>query len=184
MSVGKAAKLVSRPAKSLENLPMRRFTALALALVFAVVVSPAPLVVAQGQTGNVNGVAADASKNPLANHTVRLRNLQTGEITSVTQSTANGSFSFAGVNPGNFVIEIVNSTGQIIATSSTVAVAAGTTATVTITATALAGMAAGAGASSLAALFSGTSLIVVTAAGVAAVAIAVAATQDEASPSR
>lgn len=162
---------------------MRRLVALALTFV-VVALGPAPLVFAQPQTGAINGVAADAAKNPLANHTVRLRNLATGEITSVTQSTTNGSFSFAGINPGNFAIEIVNSAGQVIATSSTVAVAAGTTATIAVTASALTSLAAGAGAGGLAALFTGTSLVVVTAAGVVAVGIAVVATQDDASPSR
>lgn len=163
---------------------MRRIVSLVLVFVFAAFVSPIPVVVAQGGTGGVNGVAADASKNPLANHTVRLRNLSNGQITSVTTSTANGSFSFAGVNPGNFVIEIVNSAGQVIATSSTIAVTAGTTATVAVTASALTSLAAAGGASGLAALFSGTSLVVVTAAGLAAVAIGVVATKDDASPSR
>ena len=163
---------------------MRRVVSVVLILAFAAVVSPTPLVLAQQGTGNVNGVAADAAKNPLANHTVRLRNLATGEITSVTQSTANGSFSFAGINPGNFVVEIVNSAGQLIAQSSTLAVAAGTTAAITVTASAIGAMAGAAGATGLAGLFTGTSLVVVTAAGVAAVAIGVVATQDDSSPSR
>lgn len=163
---------------------MHRVVSVVLILAFAVLVSPAPIVFAQQGTGNVAGTAADAAKNPLANHTVRLRNLTTGEITSVTQSTANGGFSFAGINPGNYAIEIVNSAGQVIGTSSTIAVAAGTTATVAVTASALSSLAAGAGAGGLAGLFSGTSLVVVTAAGVVAVGIAVAATQDDSSPSR
>jgi hypothetical protein len=163
---------------------MRRLVALALTFV-VVALGPTPLAFAQGQgTGGVNGVAADAAKNPLANHTVRLRNLANGEITSVTQSAANGSFSFAGVNPGNFVIEIVNSAGNVIATSSTVAVTAGTTAAITVTASAITSLAAASGASGLAALFTGTSLVVVTAAGLAAVTIGVVATQDDSSPSR
>lgn len=164
---------------------MRRLVAIALTLAVITFLRPAPFVLAQGQTGGVNGVAADAAKNPLANHTVRLRNLKTGEITSVTQSATNGSFSFAGITPGDFVIEIVGpgNTG-IIATSATVSVAAGTTATVTVTASALGALAGTAGASGLAGLFTGTSLVVVTAAGVAAVAIGVVATQDDASPSR
>lgn len=162
---------------------MRRLVALALTFV-VVALGPAPLVFAQGQTGGINGVAADAAKNPLANHTVRLRNLATGEITSVTQSTTNGSFSFVGIDPGNFVIEIVNSASQVIATSSTVVVSAGTTAAITVTASAITSLAAASGATGLAALFSGTSLVVVTAAGLAAVTIGVVATQDDASPSR
>lgn len=164
---------------------MRRVISLALVIVFTAFVSPMPLVIAQGQTGGVAGTAVDAAKNPLANHTVRVRNLSNGQITSTTTSAANGSFSAAGLPPGNYVIEIVGpgNTG-VIATSATVSVTAGTTATVTVTATALAGMAAAGGASGLAGLFTGTSLVVVTAAGVAGVVIAVQATQDDASPSR
>lgn len=163
---------------------MRRVISVFLVLAFAAFVSPIPVVVAQSQTGNVNGVAADASKNPLANHTVRLRNLANGQITSVTQSSATGAFSFTGITPGNFVIEIVNAAGNVIATSSTIAVTAGTTAAITVTASAITSLAAASGATGLAALFSGTSLVVVTAAGLAAVAIGVVATQDDASPSR
>lgn len=165
---------------------MRRIVAVVLIFAFAAVVAPAPLVIAQGQEqlGNVVGTAADAAKSPLANHTVRLRNVTDGQIASTTQSAANGSFNFAGVNPGNYVIEIVNSAGNVIGASTTVSVAAGMTATVTVTASALTALAAGAGASGLAGLFTGTSLVVVTAAGVAAVTIGVAATQADASPSR
>ena len=164
---------------------MRRLISLALAIVFAAAVTGTPTLIAQGQTGTVNGVAADPSKNPLANHTVRLRNVSTGQVSGTTTSAANGSFSFAGVTPGNFVIEVVNAAGNIVGTSSTIAVTAGTVATVTVTATALAGAAAAAGgAGALAGIFTGTSLLVVTAAGIAGVVIAVQATQDDASPSR
>lgn len=165
---------------------MRRVISLALAIVFAAVASGTPTLIAQPQTGTVTGTAADPSKNALANHTVRLRNVANGQITSTTTSAANGTFTFAGVSPGNFVIEVVNAAGNIVGTSSAVAVTAGTVATVTVTATALAGAAAaaGAGAAGLAGIFTGTSLIVVTAAGIAGVVIAVQATQDDASPSR
>lgn len=163
---------------------MRRVISLAVALVLAAFVTPVPGVLAQAGTGGVTGTAADASKSPLANHTVRLRNVQTGQIASTTQSAANGSFSFAGVNPGNYVIEIVNAAGDVIATSSTVGVVAGTTATITVTASAITAAAAAAGGGGLAGLFTGTSLVVVTAAGVAGVVIAVQATQDDPSPSR
>lgn len=163
---------------------MRRLTALALVFAFAVVVSPAPLVIAQEQTGGVAGTAADPSKNPLANHTVRLRNVQTGQITSSTTSTANGAFSFSGITPGNYVVEIVNSAGNIVGTSSAVAVTAGTVATVTVTATALAVGAAAAGAGGAGLFGLGVAGTVLAVAGVAGVVIAVVATQDDASPSR
>jgi hypothetical protein len=172
---------------------MRRAIASVLVVVFTAFVTPMPVVFALQPgpcgpglpTGCVNGVAADASKQPLANHTVRLRNVANGQTTTVT-SGANGSFSFTGVNPGNFVIEIVNASNQVIATSSTVSVAAGATASITVTATMLTGLAAASGATGLAGLFTGTSLVVVTAVGVAGIVIAVQTTQndEEASPSR
>lgn len=165
---------------------MRRVISLILVVVFAAFVTPMPLVIAQGQTGGVAGTAVDAAKNPLANHTVRVRNLSNGQITSTTTSAANGSFSAAGLPPGNYVIEIVapGPGGTVVATSATVSVTAGTTATITITASALTALGAAGGVSGLAGLFTGTSLVVVTAAGVVGVVIAVQATQDDASPSR
>ena len=167
---------------------MRRLISLALIAAFVAFVSPAPGALAQGTLGTVNGTAVDTTKNPLANHTVRIRNVQTRQITASTQSSGSGGFSFAGVTPGDYVIQIVapGPAGTVIATSATVSVTAGATATITVTASALAGLAAagGSGLAGLAGLFTGTSLLVVTAAGIAGVVIAVEATQDEGSPSR
>src|SRR5687768_3854109 len=166
---------------------MRRVLSTVLVLAFVSFVSPTPVVFTQQQTGGVTGTAADSAKNPLADHTVRVRNLANNQIVSTTQSAANGSFSFTGLTPGNYIIEIVapGPAGTVVATSATVSVSAGATATITVTATALAGAAgAAAGAGGLAGLFTGTSLIIVTAAGVAATLIVVEATQEESSPSR
>jgi branched-chain amino acid transport system permease protein len=177
---------------------MRRIVSTVLILALAAFVSPIPVVAyapatssfvqacAPGSTlGCVNGIAQDAAKSPLADHTVRIRNLANNEIVSTTQSATNGAFSFANMPPGNFVFEIVGpGIVGVIATSTSLTVAAGSTATITVTATALTGLAAAGGATGLAGLMTGTSLVVVTAAGVAGIAIAVAATKDDGSPSR
>ena len=39
---------------------------------------------------------------------VQLRNVDTGQLAGYTTSGSNGSFSFSGMNQGNYVIEIVN----------------------------------------------------------------------------
>lgn len=175
---------------------MRRAATLVLALSFAintapVVAAPAPAARAQAQgTGAIQGTAQSSAGQTLPNFTVQLRNVQTGQLAGSTTSNAAGSFSFTGLNPANYVIEVVNQAGAIVGTSSAVTVTAGATVTVTVTASAV-GAAAGAGAAAAAAGGAGaaagisTALIVtVIAAGAGVAAIVVAATQDEASPSR
>jgi hypothetical protein len=111
----------------------------------AAVVAAGPL--AQEQTtGAIRGTSVNGSGQPVANATVQLRNLSTGQLVGSTTSNVSGQFSFAGLNPGTYAVEVVNATGQIIGTSASISVAAGSVATgVTVSTSAAAG-AAGAGA--------------------------------------
>lgn len=180
---------------------MRRVMSGVLVATLAAFLAPAPAVTAaslpspsapevqcgsQGAPpcGNVAGTATDAAKNPLPNHTVRIRNLQTGQITSTSTTASNGSFSFAGLNPGNYVVEVVTANGTtIVGTSSTVAVVAGQTVTVAVSASALAAAASAAAAGGLLGL--STTTIVVGAVAVGGiVTAAIVATNEDASPSR
>lgn len=159
---------------------MRRFVVLLLS---CAIVLPAIPLSAAGQvgTGSINGVARGGGRT-LANYTVRVRNVQTGQLAGLTTSDAVGSFTFSGLNPANYVIEIVDAAGNVIGTSSALAVAAGATMTVTVNAAAVAAVAAGAGG---AGAFFGTTLGIVTIAGAAAGigGIIIAANQNDASPS-
>jgi len=174
---------------------MRRLTALALA--FGMSLSGAPLVAAparggQGQTASVSGTATSSAGQTVANTTVQLRNLATGQLSGTTTSSATGTFSFTGLPAGNYAVEVVNAAGQIIGTSSSIAVAAGATITgVTVTASAAAaGAAAGAGAAAAGAGAAATggisTAVIVTslaaAGGIAGVVVAV--NNNDASPSR
>src|SRR4051812_12976514 len=101
------------------------------ALVVAIAVLGAPLSAAAAvkapaqQGGTLKGTAQGADKAPLPNYTVQVRNVANGQIAGSTTSTAAGSFSFEGLQAGNYVIEIVDAAGKVVGLSSSVAVAAG-----------------------------------------------------------
>src|SRR5262249_34561048 len=106
------------------------------------------------------------------------------------QATSNsaGTFSISGLQPGTYLIELVNSAGQVIGVSSPVSVGAGETVTVAVTATAAskgAVAAASGGGFSLFGLGTAASIGVIAAAGTAAIVGVVAATNNSnASPSK
>jgi len=165
----------------------------ALALASSLALSSAPLFAAQG-TASLAGTATSSSGQSVANATVHLRNLANGQIAGTTTSSTTGSFSFAGLQAGNYAVEVVNAAGQIIGTSASIGVAAGATVTgiAVSTSAVLAGAAAGGAAAGAAAAGAGaatagisTAVIVTTAAAAAGVAGAVAiAKKGDASPSR
>lgn len=163
---------------------MRKVLAIVLAVSLAALTSPVGVqAAARQQTGGVQGTALDAAKKPLAKHTIQLRNAQ-GQLVGSATSDAAGQFSFTGIQPGTFTIEIVDAAGNILGTAAA-AVTAGAVTTVAVTATALGVAAVAAGAAGgLAGLLTGTSLLVITAATVTGITVAVVATRPEASPSR
>jgi hypothetical protein len=180
---------------------MRRFIAFALSS--TLVLQAAPLMAApalrgvrtagsqQGlATGALSGTAQTPAGQTLANYTVQARNLENGQVAASSTTNGAGGFSFGGLSPASYVVEIVDSSGKIIGSSAATSVGAGTTATVAVSATtaaatAGAGAAAGAPAAGggMGSAFS-TALIVTTVAVAAGVAGVVVVARDEASPSR
>lgn len=140
---------------------------------------------AQG-TGTLNGVAQNAQQQILSGVQVQLRNVDTGQLAGTTTSAANGGFAFTGLNPANYVIEIVDATGKIIGVSSSIAVGSGAVISGVIVAASAAGAVAGAAAAGgLAAFFTSTGgLLVLAGAAVGVAAGIAAATGGTASPSR
>ena len=132
---------------------------------------------AQG-TGKISGIAKDAQSQVLPGVKVQLRNVDTGQLVSTTKAAADGAFEFTGLNPGNYVVEIVDSSGKIIGLSPATALAAGGAITGLIVSAAAA---AAAGGGAFFASTAGILLLVGIGAGVTAGVIA--ATND-ASPSR
>lgn len=123
---------------------MRRAIALALVLATSMLTATHPT--AQAELASLAGTATSSTGQTLANITVQLRDLVTGQIAGTTTSTATGTFSFAGLQAGNFAVEVVNAAGQIVGASASVSVAAGAAVTgVSVSATAaVVGAAAGA----------------------------------------
>jgi hypothetical protein len=168
---------------------MRRFVAIALSSTLMLQVAPlwaAPAVrgVRAGGVqapvagGGINGTAQSAAGHALPNYTVRVRNLQTGQLAGTTTTNAAGGFSFAGLSPANYVIEVVNEAGAIVGSSASTAVAAGATVTVMVLATAAAAMVGGAAGGI------STALVVTTIAAAAGIAGVVVAVRHKPSPSR
>lgn len=96
-----------------------------LAVVVACTLSAAPLLGAAQATASVAGNARTNAGQPMANSTVQLRNLMTGQLVGTTTSSSAGAFTFAGLPAGRYAVEVLNATGQIVGTSAALDVAAG-----------------------------------------------------------
>jgi hypothetical protein len=142
---------------------MKRFFALALVAALVGLGVPAPLAAAQ-QTGSLAGIAKDNGGNPLGNYTVRLRNVASGQLVGTGKTAADGAFTFSNLQAGNYVIEIVDAAGKVIATSASIPLAAGAALTGVVVTASAASAAAIAGAAGAGSFFTSTGGIVLLAA--------------------
>ena len=141
-------------------------------------VAPAP--------GSIVGTAIGTNGQSLSNITVQVRNLQDGTLTGTTTSNVGGRFSFAGLNPGRYVVELASRSGPIIGSSPALEVAAGATVAVNIAGAAglpFGGNAAQAGGG-VAGGVSKAVIITAIAAGAGVATIIAIAAGGDASPSR
>ena len=129
---------------------VRSFGFLVLSGVLGAYGSSHVLAAAAGQAaavGSLSGTASSSTGQVVTNTVVQLRNLATGQLAGSTTSNVAGQFSFIGLNPGNYAVEVVNAAGQIVGTSASVAVSAGAAVTgVSVTASAAVAATAGVGA--------------------------------------
>ena len=61
------------------------------------------------------GAAWKADNTPIPRARLRLRNVTTGRPEAVTTANGSGQFTFAGIEPGSYVIELVNDDGKVLA---------------------------------------------------------------------
>jgi hypothetical protein len=160
---------------------MRKLTSFVLTLSVLALLSPAPLV-AQGQptTGGLSGTATGPNGAVLQNAQIRIVSVgadgSRGAVATTTTSGADGAFSVANLNPGNYIVEIVGPNGAVVGTSTAVAVTAGATAAVgTVAATTALLTAAG---------LSTAAITTIVVAGVAVGATTLVVVTNDDSPSR
>lgn len=145
---------------------MKRIATFVLVLVLGVAAAAA------AQTGSITGTARNADNTAQAGVKVQLRNVDTGALVGSTQSAADGTFTFAGLPPGNFVVEIVDASGKIVGVSAAITVTPGASITGISVAATAAGMAAAVGGgftsffTSTAGILTGLALVGGIAAGV------------------
>jgi hypothetical protein len=87
----------------------------------------------------ISGRVVTPNGTPLANATVRARNLLDGQISGTASTASAGQFSIA-VNPGSYMLEVTDAGGLVIGTSPFIAATAGTAiagTTITVSAGAL-----------------------------------------------
>jgi hypothetical protein len=143
----------------------------ALALIVALVMAGVPATSFAGPrvTSSVAGMAKDTTGKPLANTTVRLRNIVNGQLAATSRTSLAGAFAFENLASGNYVVETVNAAGRIVATSSSLDVAPGAAVTgVTVMAPADVAAAAQGGAAAAAGggfFSSGAGMLLLTAIG-------------------
>jgi len=161
---------------------MRQIGSVGLIFMMTMAVSSSPLVAQSG--GTMTGVARGKYLQSVSGVNVQLRNLNTGDVAGVTVTTDAGTFTFAALPAGNYIVEVVDAAGKILGTGAPVSLAAGGTATTSVIALGF-GATTAASASGFSFLGMGpmTTMTVLGAASAASVT-AVVATRPNASPSR
>jgi hypothetical protein len=133
----------------------------------------------------LNGVAQGANKATLPNYTVQVRNASTGALAGSTLSSQTGTFTFASLQPGSYIVEIIDAAGKVVGLSPSVAVGTGATVSVTVTASAAGAVTTASGSGfGLFGLGTAASVAVIGAAGAATALVAVKSTNGSASPSK
>jgi hypothetical protein len=164
---------------------MRRFLSFALITVVTAAGVPPAALAAEHDSIGVAGTVYSSGLQPLSSIAVQIRNFKTGTLVSATRSDASGQYSFPGVQPGTYLVEVVDASGKVLGMTAPFVLGAAPNVRVSVVAVAqgLATPTAGNSGFSLFGLGPVSSLAVVGAASAAAVT-AVVATRPDASPSR
>jgi hypothetical protein len=137
---------------------------------------------AQQSGGQVAGAVRDQGGQPAVNYAVRVRNAGNGQVAGTGTTGPAGEFAFDNLTPGTYVVEVVDGSGRILATSTSIALGTGAMqiAGVAITLTETDAAAAAAAAAGGSFFTSTTGIVVMAAAGALAVGgIVVAKDKDK-----
>lgn len=148
--------------------------------------APSPLAFASADgaaAGTVAGIAVDTANHPLGHYGVRLRSVDNGGTRAFTTTDAAGQFIFSGITVGQYILELVDQDGHVVALSPIVVVSAAVPAASGIVLMARSarrptGAAAGNG------FFRSTAGMVLAAAAAAGLTAGVLVSRSDASPSK
>jgi hypothetical protein len=112
---------------------MRRVIAVVLAWLLVFAGAPRTSAAAKS-TGTITGVARSTAGQPLGGHSLRIRSVRTGDVVATATTSANGSFVVPNLDPGSYVVEIVDTAGRIVGTSGITTVIEGSSAALVVTA--------------------------------------------------
>jgi hypothetical protein len=70
-----------------------------------------------GALSTIEGKAVNAVNNPLGETPVRLRDARLGRIVDTTMTDKHGAFIFRGVDPGSYVVEVMDGNNTVVAAS-------------------------------------------------------------------
>ena len=94
----------------------RKAVALGLAIVFATGMMQTAGAGAAQSLGTISGSADKEAKKPYTEYSVRARNVQAGSIASTATLDAEGKFVLAGVDPANYLVELLDKKGKVVCT--------------------------------------------------------------------
>jgi hypothetical protein len=161
---------------------MRKTVAIGLMIVLTA--AGAPSVFAAGQSaGSVTGVVRGGQLQPLTGTRIQLRDVKTGNVIAATTATDGGSFSFAGLPPGEYIAEAVDASGKVLGVGAPVSLGAGSTAATSVIAPEVGTAAESSGGFRFLGMGPVMSMTVLGAAAAASVT-AIVASRPNASPSR
>ena len=97
---------------------IRQTVALTLAVAFATGMSTQPVLRAGAaqDPGSITGTAKNEAKKPFPDYSVRAREVKQGVIAATVQLDPQGNFTLAGVDPANYLVELLNSKGKVVCT--------------------------------------------------------------------
>jgi hypothetical protein len=101
---------------------MKRILILTIVLAFGAF---GVIMVAQQPGGTIEGIAKDSCEKVLSGVKVQLRNVDTGMLTESKRAGQDGRYSFTGIVPAAYVVEIVDDNGKTIGVSASIPVKAG-----------------------------------------------------------
>src|SRR5436190_22496129 len=108
---------------------MRRAISVVLSIMLSLSTVPQLLAAGAG-TAVITGVAQNSSGHSLNGQLVQVRSVQTGSLVASSKTSEGGAFTFDGLAPGAYVVEVVDAAGKISGASAITTVVAGATASV------------------------------------------------------